>query len=89
MTADYFYLNTRKSDIIGITVKDCSMKVETEIYYDDFVDALNDCVSDGTLRDWLIDLVQESLKNRYQLGCLPITASEFEKTNANLEELRK
>lgn len=39
MTADYIDLNV-KNTTVEITAKDCSMKVEMDVYYEDFVDAL-------------------------------------------------
>ena len=39
MTCDYFDLNV-KTNTVEIAANDCSMKVEMDVYYEDFVDAL-------------------------------------------------
>lgn len=58
MTADYIDLDVRGSTV-DITAKDCSMKVNMEVHYDDFIDALlhtNDNLDyiAGPLKDELI-----------------------------------
>ena len=75
-------------DIFEITAEDYPMTLKVPVHRETLEAALTDSVENGDLSDWMIDLVQEMLKNRYKLGDLPITAAEFEKTNAILEELR-
>ncbi len=64
MTADDFYLNV-KGDTVEISVKDTDMKVETEVYYDDFIDALN---TDDCIREWVLEKMRDIAINNWQLG---------------------
>lgn len=64
MTADDFYLNV-KGDTVEISVKDTDMKVETEVYYDDFIDALD---SDDCIREWVLEKMRDICINNWQLG---------------------
>lgn len=64
MTCDDFYLDVR-SDIVEISAKDCSMKVEMEIYYEDFIDALD---SDECIREWVLEKMRDICINNWDLG---------------------
>ena len=85
---DQMILSLREKDIFQIEFEDHPMEMTIPVHRETLESELNACVNDGILSDWLIDKVQKLLKNKYQLGDLPITTSEFEKTNAILEELR-
>ena len=63
MTADDFYLNV-KGDTVEISVKDTDMKVETEVYYDDFIDALD---SDECIREWVLEKMRDICINNWEL----------------------
>lgn len=64
MTADYIDLKV-KNGTVEITAKDCSMKVEMEVYYDDFIDALN---SDDCIREWVLEKMCDICINNWKLG---------------------
>lgn len=66
MTADYFDLKV-KTSTVEITAKDCDMKVEMEIYYDDLIDALN---SDDCIREWVLEKMRDICINNWQLGSI-------------------
>lgn len=60
MTADDFYLNV-KATVVDISVKDCDMKVDAEIYIEDFAYAL---LNTNDNLDMLNDFVKNELKRR-------------------------
>ena len=64
MTADYFNLNI-ETNTVKITVKDCSMKIEMEVYYDDFMGALE---SDDYTREWILEKMRDICINNWELG---------------------
>ena len=63
MTADYFDLKVQST--VKITAKDCSMKVEMDVYYEDFIDALD---SDDCIREWVLEKMRDICINNWQLG---------------------
>lgn len=85
---DQLTISLYDKDIFQMEFDDHPMEMTVPVSRETLEYELNACVNDGILSDWLIDKVQELLKNKYQLGDLPITESEFEKTNAILEVLR-
>lgn len=64
MTADDFYLNVN-GDIVEISAKDCSMHVDMEVYYEDFIDALG---TDECIREWVLEKMRDICINNWQLG---------------------
>ena len=64
MTADYFIMDV-SSDIVKITAKDCSMKVEMEVYYDDFIDVMD---SDDYIREWVLEKMRDICINNWEIG---------------------
>lgn len=64
MTCDDFYLDV-KGDTVEISTKDTDMKVEMEVYYDDFIDALD---SDECIREWVLKKMRDICINNWELG---------------------
>lgn len=60
MTADDFYMNV-KPTAVDISVKDCDLKIEAEIYIEDFAYAL---FNTNDNFDMLNDFVKTELKRR-------------------------
>lgn len=88
MIMDTVTIESKDKNVLKMILEDYPSEMTFCIYQEDFERELSERVDDGTLREWFVDKVQELLKNKYQLGDLPITTSEFEKTNAILEEMR-
>ena len=85
---DQMTLRLRDKDIFEMKFEDYPMEMMIPVHRETLEEELTVCVYNGILSDWLIDEVKKLLNSNYQLGDLPITESEFEKTNAILEELR-
>lgn len=64
MTADEFHLNI-STDRVEMIVSDTDMKVKTEIYYEDFIDALN---SNDYIREWVLEKMRDICINNWKLG---------------------
>ena len=64
MTCDDFYLKVG-SDTVEIIAKDTDMRVEMEVYYDDFIEALN---TDDYIREWILEKMRDICINNWQLG---------------------
>lgn len=64
MTADEFHLNI-STDRVEMIVSDTDMKVKTEIYYEDFIDALN---SNDYIREWVLEKMRDICINNWELG---------------------
>ena len=70
MTADYFNLRV-STDTVNMIVKGTDMKVETETYYDDFVDALLHSNSNlDYIAEPLKDVLIHRAENEQDLGTI-------------------
>lgn len=83
---DDMTLSIREKNIFQIEFEDYPMEITIPVHRETLESELNACVNDGILSDWLIDKVQELLKNKYELG--EISDMERDRTMTVLEVLR-
>ena len=83
---DEFSINLKDTDIFEIEMEDYPMHLKVPVHRETLEAALTESVENGDLSDWLIDKVQEMIKNRWSLG--EISDMERDRAMTVLEVLR-
>ena len=84
--ADEFSLGMSDRDIFSITIEDYPMKISVPVHREEIEAKLTENVENGNLSEWLIDLVEKMIENRWKLG--EISDMERDRATTVLEVLR-